>query len=246
MRVKPPTALLLLLLAAPAAAAPQPGGPAAAPDAPRGPFGTVVCAAKEFRYALTAEDALWTARMLVGESGGADDADNEAVVWCMLNSYAIRPLRMFKSFTEFIRAYSTPLQPYLKSKAAIERHRKRKTPMVEVEPGKFQLKRHVEIQKRPWADLPAGARALVERIFTGKLSSVCGNATQFCSTAVYFQDAHDRRPTDEEHEKFTLEYAAKHKYVWRKVEGADPRKNCFFEEERYKELSRPAVKVVQP
>lgn len=222
--------------------------PAAAQDAdgPKGPFGTISCPSKSFTYPLTEEDALWTARMLVGESGGEGGADDAAVLWCMLNSYAIRPVRSYETFTDFIRAYCTPLQPYLKSQGAIDRHRKAKTPMVEVEPGKWQLKRHVDIQARPWSKLPARARDLVLAVFRGEKESVCGNATQFCSTAVYFKDEHDRRPTDEEHREFTLRYAEKKKWTWVEVEGASPRNNVFFEEQRFKDLPRPAVRVARP
>jgi len=231
-----------LALAAAALARPA----AADDDAPKGPFGTIACPAKSFSYELTEEDALWAVRMLVGESGGEGDADDAAVLWCMLNSYAIRPLRGYETFTAFIRAYCTPLQPYLKSQGAIDRHRKAKTPMVEVEPGRWQLKRHVDIQARPWAKLPARARELVLQVFRGEKASVCGNATQFCSTAVYFKDEHDRRPTDEEHRDYTRRYAEKKKWTWVEVEGANPRNNVFFEEQRFQDLPRPAVAVRKP
>jgi hypothetical protein len=231
------TLALLVVAAPPAARADETG--------PRGPFGTIEAAGVSYR--LTEDDALWAARMLVGESGGEDDPGNAAVLWCMINSYALRPVRgTYKTFTDFIRAYCTPLQPYLKSKGAIERHRKLGTKMVEVEPGKWQLARHVDIQKRPWAKLPAGARALVERVFRGEGKSVCGNATQFCSTAVYYRDKHGRKPTAEEHAAYTREYAASKKWVWFEVEGGNPFDNCFFEEERFAALPRPAVKVAPP
>lgn len=207
------------------------------------PRGTLSCPAKEFSYRLTADDALWAARMLVGESGGAGGADDAAVLWCMLNSYAIRPLRMYRTFADFVRAYCTPLQPYLKSKGAIERHRKAGTPMVEVEPGRWQLQRHVELQQRAWSKLPEGARKLVAEVFDGKGASVCGNATQFCSTAVYFKDEHGRRPDEAEHREFTLRFAERKKWTWVEVRGANPRNNVFFEEQRYRELPRPAVRV---
>ncbi|MBI4614740.1 MAG: hypothetical protein HY720_14105 [Planctomycetes bacterium] len=198
-------------------------------------------------YAFFAEDALWAARMLVGEAGGQDDADNAAVLWCMFNSYMLRPVReIYPTFTAFVRAYCTPLQPYLKSRGAIERHRKRGTPMVEVEPGKWQLERHVALQRRAWEDLPEGARSLVLRAFRGELPSPCGNATQFCSTAVYFQDKHGRRPTGEEHAAYTREYAKSKKWIWFPVEGASPRENCFFVEERFADLPDGVVRTRKP
>ena len=219
--------------------------PASAEEGPAGPHGTLSRSDGVGKpYALTAEDALWAARMLVGEAGGADDVDSAAVLWCMMNSYMLRPLREeYPTFTAFVRAYCTPLQPYLKSPGAIERHRKRGTPMVEVEPGKFQLKRHVELQEKPWAKLPASARALVERVFKGEQASVCGNATQFCSTATYFHDKHGRKPTDAEHAEYTEEFAKGKGYTGFKVEGANARSNCFFVEKRFASLPAGVVVV---
>jgi hypothetical protein len=195
-------------------------------------------------YAITGEDALWAARMLVGEAGGEDDADNAAVLWCMVNSYMLRPVReSYPTFHDFVRAYCTPLQPFLKSQGAIDRHRRLGTPMVEVEPGKWQLRRHVDLQVKPWAQLPATARAVVERVFQGRAPSPCGNATQFCSTATYFKDANGRRPDDAEHAAYTEEYARKKHYVWFRVTGANARNNCFFVEERFTRLPAGVVTV---
>jgi hypothetical protein len=219
--------------------------PALAEDGPSGGYGTLARTDGVGKpYALTAEDALWAARMVVGEAGGDDDVDSAAVLWCMINSYMLRPLRDdYPTFTAFVRAYCTPLQPYLKSEGAIERHRKRGTPMVEVEPGKFQLKRHVELQERPWSKLPAGARALVERVFKGEQPSVCGNATQFCSTATYFQDKNGRKPGDAELVEYTEEYAKGKSWTWFRVEGSNARSNCFFVEKRFEKLPAGVVAV---
>lgn len=221
---------------------------APAVHAQEGPFGAVTRKDGSGEpYAFTPEDALWSARMLVGESGGQGDVDDTAVLWCMLNSYMIRPVReTYPTFTAFIRAYCTPLQPHLKAQGAIDRHKKRGTPMVEVQPGKWQLKRHVELQERPWEQLPAGARALVERVLRGEAPSPCGNATQFCSTATYFHDQNGRRPTDAEHEEFTEAWAKKKDYTWVRVEGADARSNCFFVEARFAKLPDGVVQVVAP
>ncbi|MEZ0230437.1 MAG: hypothetical protein ACAI25_17575 [Planctomycetota bacterium] len=220
-------------------------GLAAPAHAQEGPFGTLVRSdGVGDPYALTAEDALWSARMLVGEAGGEDDADGAAVLWCMLNSYMLRPLRKdYPTFTDFVRAYCTPLQKFLKSKGALERHRKLGTKMVEVEEGKWQLERHVELQKRPWEKLAPGARAVVERVFRGKAATPCGNATQFCSTATYFHDKHGRKPSDEELAAYTEEYAKEKAYTWFKVEKSRPRSNCFFVEKRFASLPAGVVKV---
>jgi hypothetical protein len=152
----------------------------------------------------------------------------------------------YPTFTAFVRAYCTPLQPYLKAQGAIDRHRRRGTPMVEVEPGRWQLTRHVELQERPWQELPESARTLVLRAMGGGVENPSGNATQFCSTAVYFHDKHGRKPTAEEHATYTEEYAAKKGWVWFKPAGASVMKNCFFEEKRFAAMPRPAVAVERP
>lgn len=225
----------LLALAAPARAQEGPWGTVARADGVGAP------------YALTSEDALWAARMVLGEAGGEDDADNAAVLWCMLNSYMLRPVRKdYPTFRDFIRAYCTPLQPFLKSQGAIDRHRKRGTPMVEVEPGKWQLKRHVELQTRPWEKLPESARKLVLRVLRGEAKTVCGNATQFCSTATYFHDKHGRKPSDEEHAAYTEEYAKSKGWSWVRVPGSSPRSNCFFAERRFAGLPEGVVAVKPP
>jgi hypothetical protein len=227
--------LALLALAAPAAAQ-------------EGPFGVLARAdgaAEE--YAFTAEDALFSARMLVGESGGQGDVDDAAVLWCMLNSFTLRPVRKdYPSFTAFIRAYCTPLQPFLKAQGAIDRHRKLGTKMVEVEPGKWQLERHVELQRRPWEKLPAKARELVLATLRGERPSPCGNATQFCCTATYFRDKHGRKPSDDELVAYTEDYARSKKYRWQKVEGSSLRSNVFFVEERFAKLPDGVVVVRAP
>jgi hypothetical protein len=232
----------------PAPAAPTPSAPAApAPASPGAPqtYGRIVRAdGQGTSYSITSDDALWAARMLVGEAGGADDVDDAAVLWCMLNSYTLRPVRQaYPTFHDFLRAYCTPLQPFLTSQGAIDRHRRLGTPMVEVQPGKWQLRRHVELQARPWTQLPAPARALVERVLRGQQPSPCGNATQFCSTATYFQDANGRRPDDQELVTYTEDYARRNNQVWFRVPGSSPRNNCFFVEARFQQLPSGVVTV---
>ncbi len=241
----PPALAALLLLTAPALAQAEPR-PAPAAE-PTGPFGVLVCEANGVRYPLTPTDALWAARMLTGEAGGRDDADSAGVLWCMLNSYSIRNVRKrYPTLSAFVRAYCTPLQPWLKAKGVVNRHRRRGTPMEEVEPGRFQLVRHLTLQRKSWTQLSAGVRSLVLRVFRGQLPSVCRNATQFCSTAVYYRDKHSRRPNRAEHEVFTEAYAARKKYRWVVPEGSNVLKNVFFEELRFDHLPKPAVKILPP
>jgi hypothetical protein len=88
----------------------------------KGQFATLVVSRPgiEYRYRVTPDDVLWTARMMEGEAGGRANDDNYAVVWAMLNRWALltNPQRLkksgYKSFADFIRNYSTPLQSMLK------------------------------------------------------------------------------------------------------------------------------------
>jgi hypothetical protein len=164
----------------------------------------------------------------------------------MLNGYSLRPVRKkYPTFTAFMRAYCTPLQPHLTAQVTIERHRRWKTNMVEVSPGKWQLARHVRLQKRAWPDLPDGARAIVLRVFRGQSRNIAGNATRFLSTDIYFRDRHRRRPTPAELARFTEEYASENRWRWVRPHGADIRVNCFFEERAYQDVTWPAVVVLR-
>ena len=92
---------------------------------PAGPFGTLVLNAPgrtPFSYAFTAEDAVWTAKLVILEAGGRPDADSAAVIWAMFNRYALVRHRLYPSFHSFIRAYSTTLQPVLLNWRAAQRH----------------------------------------------------------------------------------------------------------------------------
>src|SRR5262249_3813025 len=105
-------------------AAPTGAGRARIP-LPRGSLGALTIAASgrpSFSYTFTPEDALWTARFLVGEAGGRDDPGNHAVIWAMINRYALFTRTVYPTFHGFIRAYSTPLQPVLRSRGAAQRH----------------------------------------------------------------------------------------------------------------------------
>ena len=63
-----------------------------------------------FTYQFTSDDLVWTARFIVGEAGGGDNADNRAVIWAMINLYGLIRHRQYPTFHGFLRAYSTPLQ----------------------------------------------------------------------------------------------------------------------------------------
>jgi len=72
----------------------------------------VICLKGTSLTQLDKADIEWTARMLYGEAGGDCHLDGEgaAVLWTMINRYAML-FPLYKSFTQFIRAYSQPINP---------------------------------------------------------------------------------------------------------------------------------------
>jgi hypothetical protein len=238
-----------------------PAGPGPATAAMlSGPFGTLIVAAsgrQPFRYAFTADDALWTARFLVGEAGGRDDAGNHAVIWAMFNRYALFTRTVYPSFESFIRAYSTPLQPVLNSRGAAERHMNDPDfvrtggtyPGTTVPRG--QLGRFLKLQRTPWPELPAAARALALRALTGgQPNPGIGNASEFANTAVYFRDRHKRVPDEAEWRRFSADYprSAGKKWAWiGDIPGlVQYRRNTFYLDDRVRGLPAGAVQVLPP
>lgn len=226
----------------------------AASGMPAGGFGTLVVSApgrKSFSYKFTPEDALWTARFLVGEAGGRDNKGNQAVIWAMFNRYALFTHPYYKTFHQFIRAYSTPLQPVLKSSGAAKRHAHK--PEFVKTGGTYegtdiprgQLDRFLKLQKTPWDKLPATARSLAERALKGQVPNPIGNASEFASTKVYFRDRHKRSPKDfEEWRRFTESFAASKKWNWiGPVSGLDQMDNAFFVQKRVENLPANTVRV---
>lgn len=225
-----------------------------APAAPSGPFGVLAASlpGRRFRYALTADDAVWTARFIVGEAGGRNDPDNRAVIWAMFNRYALFTHAYYKTFHNFLRAYSTPLQPVLRSGGAAKRHSHKPEfvqtggyyapPYGDIPRG--QLRRFLDLQKRPWSRLPAPARSLAEQALTGHVPNPIGNASEFASTYVYYHDRHQRYPTDEQWQRFTAEFARGKGWRWiGPVPGLDQRKNAFFIQQRVAKLPPGTVTV---
>ena len=230
------------------------GSSKAASPSLTGPFGTLIAtiSGRTFTYRFTHDDVLWTARFLVGEAGGRDNLDNQAVIWAMLNRYALFTNKYYPTFHQFIRAYSTPLQPVLKSSGAARRHM-HKPEFVRtggIYPGttvpRGQLQRFLKLQKTPWAQLPAAARSLAERALKGQVRNPIGNASEFASTRVYFHDRNKRWPRDfAEWRRFTEAFAAGKKWVWTgPIAGLDPMKNTFFIQQRVAKLPPGTVRVV--
>ena len=231
------------------AAKPMASGGSAPAGAPGGPYGTLTLNApgrKPFSYRFTAEDALWTAKLVILEAGGQADADSAAVIWAMFNRYALVRHKLYKTFAGFIRAYSTTLQPVLNSWQAAQRHQNNPDFVPSggtytkgnAPPGilKGQLKRHLAFQARAWADLPADWRSHTLDALRGTLPNPgIGAASQFVSTRILWKQANKTKdePTEQQWRTFTQGFPARTKepYAWI---GDNPklnqrRKNAFFQ-----------------
>lgn len=228
---------------------------------PSGPMGTLVLKApgiRQFSYTFTPEDALWAAKLIVLEAGGRDDADNAAVLWAMFNRFAMFTRTRYRTFGDFIRAYSTTLQPVLLNPRAAARHMN--SPEFQRIDGMYphtniprgQLKRHIAVQRQPWTAIREPARSLTLRTLQGKVPNPgIGLASEFASTRLLWQHAHKtkRIPTHEEWRQYTQGFgrAKRPSMRWiRDVDGINQMKNAFFLDRRAETLPAGSVKVVSP
>jgi Putative peptidoglycan binding domain/D-alanyl-D-alanine carboxypeptidase len=241
------------------AAGTAPSTPAAGKDsAPDIALGTLVLddLGRSWTYTFTPADLAWTAKLLVYEAGGDDNADNAAVLWAMFNRYALFTHRVFGTFSDFVRAYSTTLQPVLRSARAAARHA-HKPPSEFVRTGgtypgtnipRGQLRRHLVIQQAPWRSVKASARELAARALGGRLPNPgIGLASEFASTRIYFRQQHGRDPGTDEWRRYTMDLASRKKWRWvGDVPGLNQMKNAFFLDLRAADLPSGAVRVLQP
>ena len=243
---------------APAAAA----APTGVVASPRVPLGVITVAGRAWRYPFTPEDVLWTARFIVGEAGGRDNRENRAVIWAMLNRYALFTYRVHRSFQAFIRAYSTTLQPVLNSKGAARRHMhsasfvhtggeypEQARPRGRVPRG--QLRRHLVLQRTAWSALPLQARQLALQALSGQSANPgIGNASEFAETGVYYHDRYQRRPSYDEWVRFSQDFPRSAGKAWTwigPVAGLTQyRNNTFYLDNRARHLPAGAVRVVPP
>ncbi|MDT3446926.1 hypothetical protein [Pseudofrankia sp. BMG5.37] len=227
---------------------------------PTGPFGTIVVdvPGREFTYRFTAEDVVWTAKLVELET--SDPQNRLAVVWAMVNNYALfaHKIRKFSTFTEFIRAYSTTLQPVLVNVAAAKAHYGNPGSQYEPVEGagtyqgttipRGQLKRHRDFQKIPWAEIPAASRALAERALKGYAGNPgIGNASKFGSSRIWWKRKHHTRaePTKEEWKQYTQQVVCDPPCSWiGEIPGLDQMSNAFFLDHRARSLPPNAVRVM--
>lgn len=220
------------------------------------PLGTLALrtAKQSMSYRFTPDDLMWTAKLLVWEAGGEDNADNAAVLWAMFNRYALFTHRVFPAFADFVRAYSTTLQPVLRSAQAAARHMHRPEfvrtggtyPGTDIPRG--QLRRHLDIQRAPWRSVKLSARNLAIRALTGRLANPgIGLASEFASTRVYFKQHNGRYPTVDEWRRYTVDLAARKRWRWvGDVPGLNQMKNAFFVDLRAAGLPADAVRILPP
>ena len=221
---------------------------------PAGPFGVLTINGRpNFRYPFTTSDALWLARFVIGEAGGRDDPGSRAVIWTMFNRYAFFTHRVYPTFSRFIRAYSTPLQPVLRSGGAAARHYQ-SADFVRTGGNYFgkyahvprgQLGKFLRLQATPWKSLAESARALSERALRGQVPNPIGNATEFADTAVYYRQKHGQWPTMDQWRSYNATMGQHKRWTWI---GDVPdltqyRKNTFFVDNRVAKLPQGAVVV---
>ena len=222
---------------------------------PTGSFGVLTIRGRpKFRYAFTAEDALWLARFVIGEAGGRDDAGSRAVIWAMFNRYALFTSTRYRTFSSFLRAYSTPLQPILNSGGAAARHY-RSADFVRTGgnyTGKYahvprgQLGRYLRLQATPWSSLKASARALAERALRGQIPNPIGNASDFENTVAYFRQHYGRPPKMDEWRAYnaTVGRLKKRKWIGDVPDLTQYNTNAFFVSDRAAKL--PQVRSSSP
>jgi lysophospholipase L1-like esterase len=212
---------------------------------------------KTFRYEFTQEDLEWTARYLAGEAGA--DIERAAVLWAMLNRFAFK--RKWKTLTQLLRAYSTPLQYPLNSVGAAYRHWKHcpgstcRYVDLSAQFGFYpdykghkiprgQLQPFIALQRTSWAKLPAAARRVAAAVLSGELPNVAGLVTEFADTAVYWRDHNPKQkgPSRQQWLAYTRGLAAQKKWLWPSDTAPYDQygRNVLFVESKYR-LEQPPV-----
>lgn len=252
--------------------------PSVVGSGPVGPFATIVAQAPgrpEKRYTFTAEDVLWMARFIKGEAGGRDDRANDAVLWAMFNHFALFRSQdgllarsSYATFADFLRAYSTPLQSYLRNPSAVYASiaAAQRSPRLEwVQWGTFrytgknaryrgkdipkgQYRHHLVLQGLAWNDpaLATSAR-IAQAAARGERSNPIGLANEFANTAVYYRRKHGRRPERQEWAAYNEALGRQQGWRWiGDVPGIEQYlKNTFFMDNRIAAVPGLTVRLVR-
>jgi murein DD-endopeptidase MepM/ murein hydrolase activator NlpD len=205
-----------------------------------------------FRYEFKPDDLLWTARLISGEAGARDDLENRAVIAAMLNRFALFTHRVYRTFTSFLRAYSTPLQPVLINKNVARHYLNdpRFRQLGGTYPGttipRGQLQHHLDLQETSWERLRPLARTIAVEALMGRMPDTgIGLASEFASTWILY----GRRvgPTNRT-EAGWLDYTQRFKRDkgWRWIgqqPNLDQKRNAFFVDPRAANLPPDSVQV---
>jgi hypothetical protein len=168
--------------------------------------------------------------------------------------------KAYPTFSAFIRAYSTTLQPVLVNVNAARAHygnpRSDYVPIpgAGYYPGtdipRGQLAHHLKFQKVPWSELRNDTRSLAERALKGYVDNPgIGNASEFGSSRIWWQRAHKTRnePTKEEWTRYTesITCSRERPCSWiGEVPGLDQTANAFFLDRRAGKLPSNVVRVI--
>lgn len=139
-------------------------------------MGTVI--APGLAYDITAEDRLWAARMLAGESG-TDTTDGAAVLWTMTQRFA---LGRWTTLTALFRAYSQPINPIWAANGSMCRVGGRYHGRPECSPER--LARRARISSLNGDEIASPIRELVRRWDSGELPNPVPRAVEFADPAV--------------------------------------------------------------
>lgn len=115
-----------------------------------------------FRRPVTDDDALWAARMLLGEAGSNAWKTNEgyAILWTMLNRWVLTSDSLpYMSFGEFIQQYSKAINPAFLQGGARD-----------VSPEETKQERRRAVRRTlTWAQLDPQLRKVVYDVFQGRV-----------------------------------------------------------------------------
>ena len=176
-----------------------------APGSRLGKIVVNIDARNTFSYQFTASDLEWTMKFFEGETGGRISAESAAVFWAMVNRFGIKMSlspNIWRDFTDFLRQYSTTLQPVLHNKMAAYRHRNNPDfvfigndyyPINNNPAGenvrKGQLRRHLTIQAKTINSYSPQMIAFAQSCLTGTTQNPgIGLASEFGNTGTYFRD----------------------------------------------------------
>ena len=119
------------------------------------------------KYTLTDMDILWLARSLWGEGGNPiGRREASAVAWCMMNRFLMWPKGRWRTFTEFMRAFSQPINPLWTDPTSSKciAHPEACT--------SDRIARRRRIQGAAWDDLPFSAKLYATGFAQGNLFQV--------------------------------------------------------------------------